>query len=106
MTSKWQVNPKYLKRAKELLNCTDEIPVLLEFDKLEAFTLDSIGYEMSPKLFIIPDWPCMSWYKPLHDLITAEAIQLSDKPDLFVDENGNPVGSFAWKHWLFYVKDN
>jgi len=26
------------------------------------------------------------------------------KPDLFLDENGNAIGSLAWKHWLFSCK--
>ena len=42
----------------------------------------------------------------LHDLIVAEAVQLEDKHDLFLDSNDNPLGCFAWKHWLFYCKGN
>jgi len=106
-TSSWKLNPKYLNPAKEQLNCADQdLPVFLDFQGLETFTLDSIGDGKSSKLFVIPDWPCMSWYRPMHDLITAEAVKLADKPDLFIDENGNPLGSFAWKHWLFCVQDN
>ena len=78
----------------------------IDFQSLETFTLDSIGGETSPKLFVIPEWPCMSWYKPLHDLVIAEAVELGNEPDLFLDENGNPLGSFAWQHWLFYVNGN
>ena len=95
-TTSWKLNLKYLKHAKEELNCDEEnLPVFLDFKSLETFTLDSISDDKSPKLFVIPDWPCMSWYKPLHDHITAEAIQLEDKPDLFIDEK-----AILWVHLL------
>ena len=102
--SKWILNPKFLNPAKAQLNSENEPVALLDFAKLETFTLDSIGKGVTSKLFVIPDWPCMSWYKPLHDFIEAEAVQLPDKPDLFLDENGNAIGSLAWKHWLFSCK--
>ena len=106
-TTSWKLNPKYLVPAKEQLNCINQnLPVFLNFQSLETFTLDSIADDKAPKLFVIPDWPCMSWYKPLHDLIIAEAVVLPKEPDLFLDANGNALGSFAWKHWLFYVKGN
>jgi len=104
-TANWKLNPKYFDPAAEKLNCKESTPVILDFNKLDTFTLDSIAYGSSPKLFVIPDWPCMAWYKPLHDLVEAEAVRLEDEPDLFLDSNGNPVGSFAWKHWLFYSKN-
>mmetsp|Transcript_1800 Transcript_1800/g.2420 ORF Transcript_1800/g.2420 Transcript_1800/m.2420 type:complete len:341 (-) Transcript_1800:7-1029(-) len=65
-TSDWKLNPKYLDTAKEMLNCAGEnLPVIIDFIGLETFTLDNIGGENSPKLFVIPEWPCMSWYEPL-----------------------------------------
>ena len=105
-TSGWKVNKKYLNPAMALLNCKDEIPVILDFTKLEFFTLDTISNGLSPKAFIIPEWPCMGWYKPLHELIVAEAVQLEDKHDLFLDSNDNSLGCFAGKHWPFYFKGN
>ena len=53
-------------------------------------------------VLVIPDWPCCAWYKPFHDLITAEAADLPNQPDLFLDPKGNPMSLLAWKHWLFY----
>ena len=106
-TSSWKSNPKYLVSAKEQLNCINEnLPIFLNFQSLETFNLHSITVDKTPKLFVIPDWPCVSWYKPLHDCFIAEAVVLPKEPDLFLDANGNALGSFSWKHWLFYVKGN
>jgi len=38
-------------------------------------------------------------------LAIAQAVELENEPDLFLDENGNPLGSFAWKSWPFYIHD-
>ena len=104
-TTGWKVNPKYLDPAKAELNCNEEVPVILDFQNLDSFTLDNISNDFSPKLFILPDWPCMAWYKPMHELVVADAAALPNKPDLFIDENGNPIGSLAWKHWLILCKE-
>jgi hypothetical protein len=40
----------------------------------------------------------MDWYKPLQDKITAEAVKLPNEPDLFLTEDGKPIG------WLFELK--
>ena len=103
-SSEWKLNSAHVESAVDELGCAGETPVILDFRKLDTHTLDNIAYGAGPKLFIIPDWPCMAWYKPLHDLVDAEAVQLPDMPDLFLDEKGNPLGSFAWKHWLFCCK--
>ena len=92
---------KILEEAKTAVGCELDLPMTIDFLGMETFTLDSLSNNPGPKLFVIPDWPCMSWYKPLHDYVVAEAFLLSQTPDLFVDHNANALGEFAWKNWLF-----
>jgi len=41
--------------------------------------------------------------QPLLLCVDEEAAQLpEDRPDVFIDEKGNPLGLFSWKNWLFY----
>ena len=60
------------------------------------------GRQMSVKFFVVPDWPCSDWYKPLHDHIVAEAVKLPNEENV-LGESGKPflscgkicVGSLA-----------
>ena len=45
-------------------------------------------------LFVIPDWPCMAWYSPLHKLVTAEATLL---PNLIFFLTGRAI------HWVIWL---
>ena len=42
----------------------------------------------------------MEWYKLLHEQITVEAFKLPNVEDLFLSEDGKPLGRFAWDHWI------
>ena len=102
-TSRWHLNPGILEEAKAELNCNLDLPVHIDFIGMETFTLDALANNPGPKLIVVPDWPCMSWYKPLHDYIYAEARLLPNVPHLFLDQHSNALGKFAWRNWLFYV---
>ena len=78
-----------------------DVKVVIDFQHLSPFILDHIDSDQ-PVVFVVPDWPCCAWYKPLHRHVSAEAVELPDQPDLFLDPKGNPIGSLAWKNWLFY----
>ena len=58
---------------------------LINFLAIDALNLDILeGKPINIKFFIIPDWPCAEWYKPLHEQILAEAVKLPDDEDLFI----------------------
>ena len=104
-TSSWTLNKQVLIEMKdelEIPGSIDNMEVFLDFLNLNPFILDNLSDD-SPSVFIIPEWPCCSWYAPLHQKIRANAIQLpDDKEDLFLDSAGRPLGLFAWKHWIFF----
>ena len=103
-TKGWKIQDKYLKDAANELEIhgIDNKDILLDFLSIESMVQDIID-EKLPKLkyFIIPDWPCMSWYSRLHKLISAEAIKLPNKEDVFINQQNRPLGIFAWDSWLF-----
>ena len=78
---------------------------MIDYNSIGALVNDLMeSKQISVKFFIVPDWPCSDWYKPLHEHIMAEAIQLPDKEDTFIVQTSThtyPVGKFAWSHWLF-----
>ena len=104
-TSSWTLNKQVLIEVKdelEIPGSIDNMEVFLDFLYLSPFILDNLSDD-SPSVFIIPEWPCCSWYAPLHQKIRANAIQLpDDQEDLFLDSAGKPLGLFAWKHWIFF----
>ena len=104
-TRDWALNVNYLEKAKMELACNNTAKdIIIDFLGLETITLDNISNDFSEKLIVVPDWPCMYWYRPLHDCVVAEAVLLPREPDLFIDSNGNPLEKFAWDNWLFYIK--
>ena len=78
---------------------------LIDFFAIDALILDILeGKPIHIKFFIIPDWPCAEWYKPLHEQILAEAVKLPDEEDLFILQDNHKLGKFSWNHWLFELK--
>ena len=73
---------------------------LIDFHSIGALVGDLMENKpLAIKFFVIPDWPCADWYKPLHDYILAEAVRLSASEDY-----PYPLGKFAWSHWLFELR--
>jgi RNase H-like domain found in reverse transcriptase/Reverse transcriptase (RNA-dependent DNA polymerase) len=106
-TSQWILNPIYLSSAmQELKLQKKEKPeqIFLDFKNLDKFTLQLIS-STRKACFIVPDWPCCAWYKPLHRLIKAEAVKLPQAADLFLDSKGNQLGICSWKNWIFFTSD-
>ena len=103
-TTSWSLNPEVLKLMMTELEIDGEekdSKVVIDFQNLNPFVLEQLDSD-EMTLFVIPDWPCASWYKPLHKFIKAEAAILPEQPDLFLDPKGNPIGLLAWRCWLFY----
>ena len=85
-TQNWQLNPRCIPQLLQDLNssATSASP-LIDFLSLNALVLDLLeGKPINVRFFVIPDWPCAEWYKPLHEQITAEAVKLPDEEDLFI----------------------
>jgi len=105
-TTTWTLNPIYFRDAVSTLNsvvlCEN---ILVNFSVLATLVSDIMqGKKLSLQYFVVPEWPCMDWYKPLQDKITAEAVKLPNEPDLFLTEDGKPIGRLAWSNWLFELK--
>ena len=105
-TRGWQLNPKYVPQLLIDLGSKERtMSPLIDFTAIDALVLDVLeGKETNITFFVIPDWPCAEWYKPLHQQITAEAVRMPDEEDIFIrpGENGAAnMGKFAWRHWLF-----
>ena len=101
----WSLNQKYFGDAvAELGIKVRNSNVLIDFEGIHSLVQDILDGKLSNlQFFVVPDWPCMTWYKRLHDQVTAEAIKLPKQHDLFFDEKKRPLGMFAWEHWLFSV---
>jgi hypothetical protein len=81
--------------------------VLIKFDGLDSLIQDILDGKMSQlQFFVIPDWPCMTWYNRLHQTVTAEAVPLPRELDLFLDDKGRNLGLFGLDHWLFSIEKN
>ena len=104
-SSQWDLNEKYFKQALEELQTEIKIrKVQIDLKSIGALISDIVeGKELNIQFFVIPDWPCMDWYKQLHDKVRAEAIKLPKEEDLFMI-GGKPVGVFAWEHLIFELK--
>ena len=75
--------------------------VLIDFNSIEALIEDVLEDKLPHIQFVvIPEWPCMAWYKRLHNEIRAEAVKLTSKPE-FLNDKGKALGMFAWENWLF-----
>ena len=60
--------------------------VMIDFNSIEALIDDVIDNKLPHIQFmVLPDWPCMAWYKRLHNEVKA----------------GKALGMFAWERWLF-----
>jgi hypothetical protein len=105
-TTNWVLNPSYFTDAVSTLGSTVRAEVaLLNFSVLPTLVSDVLqGKKLAFHFFVVPEWPCMDWYKPLHDNVTAEAVKLPDEPDLFLTTEGKPIGKLAWSNWLFELK--
>jgi hypothetical protein len=105
-TRSWQLNPHVLREALEELGTLVTNPdVLLDFHAIGSLVTDIMqGRTINVDYFVVPDWPCMEWYKPLHEYVTAEAVKLPAREDLFLSDDGQPLGRFAWDHWLFKLE--
>ena len=76
--------------------------VLIDFNSIEALIEDVLEDKLPHIQFVvITEWPCMAWYKRLHNEVRAEAVKLTNKPDLFLNDKGKALGMFAWESWLF-----
>jgi hypothetical protein len=110
-TQGWTLNPKYIPQLLIDLNSAERIASpLINFLALDALVLDILeGKDINVKFFVIPDWPCAEWYKPLHQQVVAEAVKLPDNEDTFIlpGKDGNiNLGKFAWSHWLFELRED
>ena len=105
-TRSWILNDVYFKDAISELGAVPKLKqVFFDIRNTGAFISDIMaGKVLDVQFFIIPDWPCMGWYKNLHEEILAEAVRLPRRADLFLNENAMPVGEFAWDFWLFELK--
>ena len=104
-TVTWTINSKYIPQIlKDLESSETTLKLLIDFSAIGALVEDLVkGKKLNIKFCVIPEWPCMGWYKPLHDQILAEAIKLPTHEDVFLCQVGSktfPAGQFAWDHWL------
>ena len=103
-TSGWVLNVLYLKKALEQLGLEmfKGINVIINFKDLSLFTLQLLNTDVK-KVFVIPEWHCAPWYKPLHGILRKKknSVQLPNVPDLFLDAHGNPLEVFSYSHTLF-----
>jgi hypothetical protein len=108
-TKGWVLNPKYTNQLlQELGSQETQLNPVINFMSIGALVTDLVaGRDLRIKFFVIPEWPCMDWYKPLHQLVEAEAVRLPRNEDLFLIANSSkpkPLGTFAWEHWLFELR--
>ena len=76
--------------------------VFIDFNTIEARTEDVLENKLPHIHFVvIPEWPCMAWYKRLHDEVRAEAGKLTSKPDLFLNDKEKALEMFVWESLLF-----
>ena len=105
----WKLNSALIPGLLSELNSKETLcEPMIDYNSIGALVNDLMeSKQISVKFFIVPDWPCSDWYKPLHEHIMAEAIQLPDKEDTFIVQTSThtyPVGKFAWSHWLFELR--
>ena len=105
-TKSWKINEVYLREAIAELNAIPKFrKVIFDIINIGALIEDILAKRnLDIQFFIVPDWPCMGWYKTLHEKILAEAVRLPRKADLFLNINSMPVGEFAWDFWLFELR--
>ena len=73
-TEGWSVNMKYFKKPafNSLgLNIFQGINVHIDFKNLSLLTLQLLNTNPK-KIFIIPEWHCAPWYKPLHGFLRSK----------------------------------
>ena len=102
-TTGWRIGKKHFDEAvNELRVEVKNDEVMISFQRIDAMVQDMIDGKLDHiQFFVIPDWPCMTWYKRLHQEIEAEAIKLKKEEDVLVDGKNRPLGKFAWENWLF-----
>ena len=108
-TKRWKLNVTLVPELLATLGSTETLcEPLINFHSIGALVNDlEQGRQMSVKFFVIPDWPCSDWYKPLHDHIVAEAVKLPNEENTFMvnlEKHSYPVGKFPWDHWLFELR--
>jgi RNase H-like domain found in reverse transcriptase len=105
-TAGWILKNEYFEAAMDELNVKKrDSKVLINFNGIESFIQDVLDGKLTDiRFLIVPDWPAMSWYGRLHREITAEAIKLPKKADLFMDIHDREMGLFAWDHWFFSLE--
>ena len=103
-TEHWTLNPMYLKNALHQLDLElfQGINVTINFKDLSLLTLQLLNSDIK-KVFVIPEWHCAPWYKPIHGILKKklQSVKLPNVPDLFLDPCGGPLGMFSFDHWLF-----
>ena len=108
-TRNWKLNSKYIPDLLMQLNSSETTCCpLIDFHSIGALVGDLMENKpLAIKFFVIPDWPCADWYKPLHDYILAEAVRLPTEEDIFLSASKDypyPLENFAWCHWLFELR--
>ena len=108
-TKQWKLNVTLVPGLLATLGSTETLcEPLINFHSIGALVNDlEQGRQMSVKFFVVPDWPCSDWYKPLHDHIVAEAVKLPNEENTFMvnlEKHSYPVGKFPWDHWLFELR--
>jgi hypothetical protein len=64
-TRTWKIGDKYLKEAAEEFRVPsiNNAQVMINFQAIESMIQDFLDDKLPDvEYFIIPDWPCMSWY--------------------------------------------
>ena len=106
-TSTWTLNVTHLKTALNTLGLDlfQGINVHINFRDLSLLTLRLLN-DNPKKIFVVPEWHCAPWYKPLWGILKEKTIsvQLPNVLDLFLDAFGNNLGIFAWNHFLFATR--
>ena len=72
-TSYWILNITYLKNAlvEMGLELFKGINVVINFKNLSILTLQLLNSDVK-KVFVIPEWLCAPWYKPLHGVLKTK----------------------------------
>jgi hypothetical protein len=85
-TKRWTLNVTLVPKLLATLGCTETLcEPLINFRSIGALVNDLVqGKQMSVKFFVVPDWPCSDWYKPLRDHIVAQVVKLSNEENTFL----------------------
>ena len=78
--------------------------IMINFNVMDAIVLQ-LHYSDKSLAFVMPEWKCCYWFKPIFTHRKIVKVELPGVMDLFVDKNGNPMGDFPWKHYLCVTKN-